>query len=157
MSSFLHTQLNWSMSKGYRLGCLAGLCILSADFIYMWAGMFFFSFPCPVHFLPSFLNCVLQKGLNPVVQGWLCVFLVDLKDNDGVNSCRSQLSIIKKRILCHHVSLILSFHFHLFIPSSPLIYLPLPPPSADVHTDVPESSLNHSLTERGKERGYGER
>lgn len=53
------------------------------------------------------------------------------------------------------VSLLLSTS--LFIPSSTLIYPSLPPPSADAHADVPESSLNHSLTERGKERGDGER
>lgn len=45
----------------------------------------------------------------------------------------------------------------LFIPTSLLIYPSRPPPSADAHPGVSESYLNHSLTERGKERGDGGR
>lgn len=45
----------------------------------------------------------------------------------------------------------------LFIPSSLLIYPSRPPPPADAHPGISESFLNHSLTERGKERGDGGR
>lgn len=62
-------------------------------------------------------------------------------------------SLFSRRRLCRRLDLILSFHFFIysFFPS----YLSVSPSSA--HPDVSGSSLNHSVTERGKERGDGGR
>lgn len=160
MSFWACTLLNWFVSKGGGLGCLANVFsvhILSSfklvSVYVFWVWIVFYS----IYFFKCGCSCVIEWVHPWGTDVWVCFWSPWETDVIIPWTLVGHSSLFSRQGLSVTIWISFFLSTSLFIPSSLLIYPSLPPPSADAHPDVSESSLNHSLTERGKERGDGGR